>query len=116
MSRHAELPVLLSRFLLLGPVPAQPDAEVGDGDAGGDEDERAGRVLHIYPLMQVANISMPGAHLVPVGDDQLRTSSSRETSPSASIVRWGADVFPAAGGEARQGDAGSSGSKEKRRK
>lgn len=68
--QHAELTVLLSWFLPLGRLQRNPTlkAEMEDLDLG-----RKGVPVgfFVYPLMQVANILLPRAHLVPVGEDQL---------------------------------------------
>lgn len=68
--QHAELMVHLSWFMPLGRLQRNPTlkAEMEDLDLG----KRGIPVgFFIYPVMQVANILMPRAHLVPVGDDQL---------------------------------------------
>lgn len=68
--QHTELSVLLSWFIPLGRLQRNPTlkAEMEDLDLG-----RKGVPVgfFIYPVMQVANILMPRAHLVPVGEDQL---------------------------------------------
>jgi len=47
-----------------------------------------------YPMMQVANILMPKAHLVPVGDDQLpHIEMTREVARRFNR-KFGRDVFP----------------------
>jgi len=68
--QHAELAVLLSWFMPLGRLQRNPTlkAEMDAFDTG-KKGVPVG--FFIYPLMQVANILLPGAHLVPVGDDQL---------------------------------------------
>ena len=68
--QHAELSVLLSWFMPLGRLQRNPTlkAEMDDLDTG-KKGVPVG--FFIYPVMQVANILMPRAHLVPVGDDQL---------------------------------------------
>jgi tryptophanyl-tRNA synthetase len=68
--QHTELSVLLSWFIPLGRLQRNPTlkAEMEDLDLG----KRGVPVgFFIYPVMQVANILMPRAHLVPVGEDQL---------------------------------------------
>ena len=48
----------------------------------------------IYPLMQVANILMPRAHLVPVGEDQLpHIELTREVARRFNR-ETGVEVFP----------------------
>jgi tryptophanyl-tRNA synthetase len=68
--QHAELTVLLSWFMSLGRLQRNPTlkAEMEDLDRG-KKGVPVG--FFIYPLMQVANILLPRAHLVPVGEDQL---------------------------------------------
>jgi tryptophanyl-tRNA synthetase len=68
--QHAELTVLLSWFMPLGRLQRNPTlkAEMADLELG-KKGVPVG--FFVYPLMQVANILMPRAHLVPVGDDQL---------------------------------------------
>ena len=68
--QHAELSVLLSWFVPLGRLQRNPTlkAEMEALDLG-KKGVPVG--FFIYPVMQVANILMPRAHLVPVGDDQL---------------------------------------------
>jgi tryptophanyl-tRNA synthetase len=62
--------MLLSWFMPLGRLQRNPTlkAEMEDLDTG-KKGVPVG--FFIYPLMQVANILLPGAHLVPVGEDQL---------------------------------------------
>ena len=68
--------------------------------------------FYIYPVMQVANILMPRAHLVPVGEDQLphieltremarrfnasssRSFPNRRRSSAASHVSWAPMATP----------------------
>ncbi len=68
--QHTELMMLLSWFVPLGRLQRNPTlkAEMAELDVG-----RKGVPVgfFVYPLMQVANILMPRANLVPVGDDQL---------------------------------------------
>jgi tryptophanyl-tRNA synthetase len=68
--QHTELTILLSWFMPLGRLQRNPTlkAEMEDLDTG-KKGVPVG--FFIYPLMQVANILLPGAHLVPVGEDQL---------------------------------------------
>jgi tryptophanyl-tRNA synthetase len=68
--QHAELMVHLSWFMPLGRLQRNPTlkAEMADLDLG-KKGVPVG--FFIYPVMQVANILMPRAHLVPVGEDQL---------------------------------------------
>jgi tryptophanyl-tRNA synthetase len=89
---HAELAVLLSWFMPLGMLQRNPTlkAEMMDLESG-KKSVPVG--FFIYPLMQVANILMPRAHLVPVGDDQLpHIELSREIARR--FNRDFAEVFP----------------------
>jgi tryptophanyl-tRNA synthetase len=68
--QHTELTVMLSWFTPLARLQRNPTlkAEMDDLDTG----QRGVPVgFFIYPVMQVANILLPRAHLVPVGEDQL---------------------------------------------
>lgn len=82
---HAELTVHLSWFLPLGMLSRNPTlkAEMEQLEAG--DEKTAGKSVPVafynYPVMQVANILMPRAHLVPVGEDQLpHIELTRETA------------------------------------
>lgn len=82
---HAELTCHLSWFLPLGMLSRNPTlkAEMEALEAGGDS--TTGKSVPVafynYPVMQVANILMPRAHLVPVGEDQLpHIELTRETA------------------------------------
>lgn len=68
---NAELTVLLSWFTPLARLQRNPTlkAELTDLSTRGESGAPVG--FFIYPVMQVANILLPRAHLVPVGDDQL---------------------------------------------
>jgi len=67
---HAELTVLLSWFVSLGRLQRNPTLKAEMEDlTPGDRGVPVG--FFIYPVMQVANILLPRAHLVPVGEDQL---------------------------------------------
>ncbi len=85
---HAELATWLSWFIGLGRLERNPTlkAEMEELQQRGivfEEAEREGKTQVVrergavpvafftYPIMQVANILMPRAHLVPVGEDQL---------------------------------------------
>ena len=82
---HAELTTWLSWFLPLGMLERNPTLKAEmEGIEQGDE-KKAGKSVPVafynYPVMQVANILMPRAHLVPVGDDQLpHIELTRETA------------------------------------
>jgi tryptophanyl-tRNA synthetase len=68
--QNAELTTLLSWFIPLGRLQRNPTLKAELSEL---EDRRTGAPVgfFIYPVMQVANILLPRAHLVPVGDDQL---------------------------------------------
>jgi tryptophanyl-tRNA synthetase len=67
---HAELTVLLSWFVSMSRLQRNPTLKAEMEDlASGDKGVPVG--FFIYPLMQVANILLPRAHVVPVGEDQL---------------------------------------------
>jgi tryptophanyl-tRNA synthetase len=67
---NAELTTWLSWFLPLGMLQRNPTlkAEMSDIEAGNKSVPVA---FFTYPVMQSANILLPRAHLVPVGEDQL---------------------------------------------
>ena len=65
---HAELTAWLSWFLPLGMLQRNPTLKAEMADFGKKSVPVA---FFTYPVMQVANILMPRAHLVPVGEDQL---------------------------------------------
>jgi tryptophanyl-tRNA synthetase len=67
---HAELTVWLSWFVGLGRLQRNPTlkAEMADLEARGVDSVPV--AFFTYPMMQVANILMPKAHLVPTGEDQ----------------------------------------------
>jgi len=91
--QHTELSVLLSWFIPLGRLQRNPTlkAEMEDLDLVGKRGVPVG--FFIYPVMQVANILMPRAHLVPVGEDQLpHIEMTREVARK--FNRDFGDVFP----------------------
>ncbi|MCA9825023.1 MAG: tryptophan--tRNA ligase [Dehalococcoidia bacterium] len=65
---HAELTQWLGWFLPLGMLQRNPTLKAEMGEFGKKSVPVA---FFNYPVMQVANILMPRAHLVPVGEDQL---------------------------------------------
>jgi tryptophanyl-tRNA synthetase len=87
---HAELTLWLSWFLPLGMLQRNPTLKA--------EMEEFGRksvpvAFFTYPVMQVANILMPRAHVVPVGEDQLpHIELTREIARR--FNRQFKDVFP----------------------
>ncbi len=91
--QHAELSVLLSWYLPLGPLRKNPTLKAEMADL-----ERTRKSVpvgfFIYPLMQVANILMPRAHLVPGGDDQLPHIELTRDVAERFNRETGVDVFP----------------------
>jgi len=87
---HAELMVWLSSLLPLGMLQRNPTLKA--------ELEALGRqpvpvAFFTYPIMQVADILLPRAHLVPVGEDQLpHVELARELARR--FNRQFAEVFP----------------------
>jgi tryptophanyl-tRNA synthetase len=87
---HAELTLWLSWFLPLGMLQRNPTLK-------SEMDEFGKRSVPVafftYPVMQVANILLPRAHLVPVGEDQLpHIELTREVARR--FNRQFQDVFP----------------------
>ncbi|MGE5594487.1 MAG: tryptophan--tRNA ligase [Hyphomicrobiales bacterium] len=73
---HAELTTLLGWFLPVSMLERNPTLKAEMEAIENPEDkQKEGKSVPIafytYPVMQVSNILMPRAHLVPVGDDQL---------------------------------------------
>jgi tryptophanyl-tRNA synthetase len=73
---HAELMTWLAWLLPMGMLERNPTLKAEMEAIENPADATARRkpapvAFHIYPLMQVANILLPRAHLVPVGEDQL---------------------------------------------
>lgn len=94
---NAELTTLLSWFLPLSMLERNPTlkAEMAaiEGDDGGSERKSVPVAFYNYPVMQVANILLPRAHLVPVGEDQMpHIELTRETARR--FNRRFRDVFP----------------------
>jgi tryptophanyl-tRNA synthetase len=91
--QHAELAVLMSWFLPLGRLQRNPTlkSEMADLESA-KKSVPAG--FFIYPLMQVANILMPRANLVPVGDDQLPHIELTRDVAERFNRETGVDVFP----------------------
>lgn len=95
---HTELTTLLSWFLPLSMLERNPTLKAEMAAMEGAEDPGAERkpvpvAFFTYPVMQVANILMPRAHLVPVGEDQLpHVELTRETARR--FNRRFKDVFP----------------------
>ncbi|MGH2632746.1 MAG: tryptophan--tRNA ligase [Tepidiformaceae bacterium] len=83
---HAELTTWLAWFLPVGMLERNPTLKAEMEAIEHPEDGKTkGRsvpvAFYTYPVMQVANILMPRAHLVPVGEDQLpHIELTRETA------------------------------------
>src|SRR5690606_8685544 len=89
---HAELTTWLSWWVPLGMLERNPTlkAEMADLEAKSSVPV----AFFNYPMMQVANILMPKAHLVPVGDDQLpHIELTREVARRFNRI-FERDVFP----------------------
>lgn len=89
---HAELTTWLSWWVPLGMLQRNPTlkAEMADLEQG----KSVPVAFFNYPMMQVANILMPRAHLVPVGDDQLpHIELTREVARRFNRM-FERDVFP----------------------
>ena len=65
---HAELATWLSWWVPLGRLQRNPTLKAEMEELGSDSIPVA---FFTYPILQVANILMPKAHLVPVGEDQM---------------------------------------------
>jgi tryptophanyl-tRNA synthetase len=73
---HAELTMWLAWFLPIGMLERNPTLKAEMEAIENPEDSMTkGKsvpvAFYVYPVMQVANILLPRAHLVPVGEDQL---------------------------------------------
>lgn len=83
---HAELTTLLGWFLPVSMLERNPTlkaemAAIENPEDGTTERKSVPVAFYTYPVMQVANILMPRAHLVPVGEDQLpHIELTRETA------------------------------------
>lgn len=83
---HAELTTLLGWFLPVSMLERNPTlkaemAAMENPEDGSMERKPVPVAFYTYPVMQVANILMPRAHLVPVGEDQLpHIELTRETA------------------------------------
>jgi tryptophanyl-tRNA synthetase len=87
---NAELTLWLSWFLPLGMLQRNPTLKAEMDDFGKKSVPVA---FFTYPIMQVANILLPRAHLVPVGEDQLpHIEMTREIARR--FNRQFKDVFP----------------------
>jgi tryptophanyl-tRNA synthetase len=87
---NAELTVWLSWFLPLGMLQRNPTLKA---EMAGFGNRSVPVAFFTYPVMQVSNILLPRAHLVPVGEDQLpHIEMTREVARR--FNRQFADVFP----------------------
>jgi tryptophanyl-tRNA synthetase len=89
---NAELTTLLSWYVPLGRLQRNPTLKAELSDL---EEKRTGAPVgfFIYPVMQVANILLPRANLVPTGEDQLaHIEMTREVARR--FNRDFAEVFP----------------------
>ncbi len=87
---HAELTMLLSFITPLGMLERNPTLK-GEFDALPVERRSVG--FYNYPMSQVADVLLPRAHLVPVGDDQApHIEMTREVARK--FNRMFAEVFP----------------------
>ena len=83
---HAELTTLLGWFLPVSMLERNPTlkaemAAMENPEDGSQEKKSVPVAFYTYPVMQVANILLPRAHLVPVGEDQLpHIELTRETA------------------------------------
>jgi tryptophanyl-tRNA synthetase len=95
---HAELTTLLGWFLPVSMLERNPTLKaemdaMENPEDGSQERKSVPVAFYTYPVMQVANILMPRAHLVPVGEDQLpHIELTRETARR--FNRRFKDVFP----------------------
>ena len=86
MPEHAELTTWLAWFLPVGMLERNPTLKaemeaIENPEDGKTRGKSVPVAFYIYPVMQVANILMPRAHLVPVGEDQLpHIELTRETA------------------------------------
>jgi tryptophanyl-tRNA synthetase len=88
---HAELTLWLEWYTPLGRLQRNPTLK---SEMESLESKSIPVAFFTYPVMQVANIMMPKAHLVPVGEDQLpHIEMTRETVRRFNRV-LGSEVFP----------------------
>ncbi|HXK33700.1 MAG TPA: tryptophan--tRNA ligase [Dehalococcoidia bacterium] len=91
--QHAELTALLSWYLPMGPLRKNPTLK-SEMDVLEQTKKSVPVGFFIYPLMQIANILLPRADLVPVGDDQLPHIELTRDVASRFNRETGAEVFP----------------------
>lgn len=97
---NAELTALLSWFVPLARLQRNPTLKAELSELGERRSAGAPVGFFIYPVMQVANILLPRAHLVPVGEDQLphiemtREIARRFNEIARRFNPGGGDIFP----------------------
>ncbi len=90
---HAELTLWLSWYIGLGRLQRNPTLKAEMAELEENKKESVPVAFFTYPIMQVANILMPKAHLVPVGEDQLpHIEMTREVARR--FNRLFGEVFP----------------------
>ncbi|MCH7579414.1 MAG: tryptophan--tRNA ligase [Chloroflexi bacterium] len=90
---HAELTLWLSWYIGLGRLQRNPTLKAEMAELEKNRSESVPVAFFTYPIMQVANILMPKAHLVPVGEDQLpHIEMTREVARK--FNRLFGEVFP----------------------
>lgn len=90
---HAELTLWLSWYVGMGRLQRNPTLKAEMADLEEARHESVPVAFFTYPVMQVANILMPKAHLVPVGEDQLpHIEMTREVARR--FNRLFGEVFP----------------------
>ena len=91
--QHAELTALLSWYLPMGPLRKNPTLK-SEMDILEQTKKSVPVGFFIYPLMQIANILLPRADLVPVGDDQLPHIELTRDVAERFNRETGVEVFP----------------------
>jgi tryptophanyl-tRNA synthetase len=90
---HAELATWLSWYIGLGRLQRNPTLKAEMADLQEKSSDSVPVGFFMYPVMQVANILLPKAHLVPVGEDQLpHIEMTREVARR--FNRMFGDIFP----------------------
>ncbi|MGE3855447.1 MAG: tryptophan--tRNA ligase [Dehalococcoidia bacterium] len=90
--QHAELTTWLSWWVPLGMLQRNPTLKAEMGNL--TEGDSVPVAFFNYPMMQAANILMPRAHLVPVGEDQLpHIELTREIARRFNRI-FKTDLFP----------------------
>ena len=90
--QHAELTTWLSWWVPMGMLQRNPTLKAEMGNLA--DGESVPVAFFNYPMMQAANILMPRAHLVPVGEDQLpHIELTREIARRFNRI-FNVDLFP----------------------